>query len=59
MLAKEFPEIKMAKKQLEVLSHNAKAKAIYEARQKALHEKVSSLNYMYSRGFEKGEKKKE
>jgi predicted transposase/invertase (TIGR01784 family) len=50
MLAKKIPEIKEAKKVLEVLSLDKRARATYESRQKALKDKISSLENAEKKG---------
>lgn len=54
MLAKKIPEIKEAKKALEVLSLDRQSRVIYEARQKALKDKTSSLKNAEKKGREEG-----
>ena len=44
MIAKKIPEIKEAKKTLEILSLDKKARMTYEQRQKALKDKISMLS---------------
>lgn len=62
MLAKKIPEINEARKALEVLSLDKQARMTYDMRQKALKDKVSSLENAEKKGrdegIKEGEKKK-
>jgi predicted transposase/invertase (TIGR01784 family) len=54
MIAKKIPEIKEAKKTLEILSLDKKARMTYEQRQKALKDKISMLSGAKEEGIKEG-----
>ena len=54
MIAKKIPEIKEAKKTLEILSLDKKARMTYEQRQKALKDKISMLYGAKEEGIKEG-----
>lgn len=57
MIAKKIPEIKEAKKTLEILSLDKKARMTYEQRQKALKDKMSMLSGAKEEGIKEGMEK--
>jgi predicted transposase/invertase (TIGR01784 family) len=54
MIAKKILEIKEAKKTLEILSLDKKARMTYEQRQKALKDKISMLSGAMEEGIQQG-----